>query len=704
VDKGELQRRLMATFLDEVEGQVRMMNRDLLALENDPPELVPERVTSLFRSAHTLKGAARAVGVAPIHEACHALEDVLSKARDGKEPLGPDRVALLFRAADALQDAAVRLREGRSLDGAPIASILSALRGKPAPIVARAAPAPQKAETPVGRDRRGERVPVAIGKLDDLLASTQEALLARRRVGARRDEIGSLQDLARRVRIEWKRLGEARAFRPVRRREVVAAEALSEGLDRLERDLDRFARALGSDLRALDLVSNDVEEQVRRVRMIPFTDAIEGLDRMVRDLATESGKRVRLEIHGADVEVGRLVLDVVRGALVQIVRNAVDHGIEPPEERAIAGKPETAVLRIAAQVRGPQVLVTVSDDGRGLDTTALREAARKRGLPAPADDARAAALVFEPGLSTSRVVTDVSGRGVGLDVVRTRVEAMHGAVRVWSAPGEGARFEMDLPITVVTLRTVLISAGGQSFGLPTAAVQRVIRVPFDATPSMPTASLAGILGLPEPPIAGPWRILVVLAGVAQEVGVYVDAAHSEQELVTRALGPRLRGVPMVTGASVLPTGRVALVLNAHEIVEAALAKPGSGPEARPAAPRRLIVADDSFTTRTLVCTLLSARGYDVTPAADGEEAWRLLQEKGADLVVADVEMPRLDGVGLVRNIRGSRRLGQVPVVLVTALDSEADRMRGLEAGASAYLTKGAFDQGELFDTIERLLP
>jgi two-component system chemotaxis sensor kinase CheA len=703
VDKEELHRRLMATFLDEVEGQVRQMNRDLLALESDPPERVPERVTSLFRSAHTLKGAARAVGVAPVHEACHALEDVLSKARDGKEPLGPERVALLFRAADALQDAAGRLREGRSLAGSPVAAIVPALRGKPAP-PAPPPRAPEEAETPAPRARRGERVPVAIGKLDDLLASAQEALLARRRAGVRREDVGALQDLARRVRVEWKRLGETRSFRPSRRREIVAAEALSEGLDRLERDLDRFARSLGDDLRALDQVSAQLEDQVRRVRMIPFSDATEGLDRMVRDLAGESGKRVKLDIQGSDVEVGRLVLDVVRGALVQLVRNAVDHGVETPEERVIAGKPETAVVRIAAEVQGQQIVVSVTDDGRGLDTGALRDAARKRGLPAPADDARAAALVFEPGLSTSRVVTDVSGRGVGLDVVRTRVESLHGSVRVRSTPGEGSRFELETPITVVTLRTVLISAGGQTFALPTSSVRRVVRVPLHTPLPMPAASLAGILGLPEPPIAGPWRIVAVLAAMDQEVAVYVDAALSEQELVTRTLGARLAGVPMVTGASVLPTGRVALVLNAHEIVDAALAKPGQGPEARPAAPRRLIVADDSFTTRTLVCTLLSARGYDVTPAADGEEAWRLLQERGADLVVADVEMPRLDGVGLVRNIRGSRRLGQVPVVLVTALDSEADRMRGLEAGASAYLSKGAFDQGELFDTIERLLP
>jgi two-component system, chemotaxis family, sensor kinase CheA len=461
-----------------------------------------------------------------------------------------------------------------------------------------------------------------------------------------------------------------------------------------------------------------LDEEVRRARTLPFAEACAGLERSARDLAFAAGKRVRLEVHGGALELDRSLLQSLREPLLHLVRNAVAHGLESPSARREAGKPEEGLVTLTARLLGGRVQVVVEDDGRGLDLESIRERARARGLPVM-EDAGDVRLIFFSGLSTAESVTAVSGRGVGLDVVRSQVEALRGSVEVSFEPGRGTRFAVDVPLTLSTLRVLLVTAGGQSFAVEGENVARLLRlVARDvrvvegrqtwATPQalVPLATLATVLGLPaSAPRSRPSAM--VLASGEQRAVLVVDEVVAEQEVLIRGLGPRIRRARHVSGVAVLPDGRMAPLLNAASLVRAAEGRTtpvGLFPApVEKKARRRVLLADDSMTTRTLEQSILEAAGYDVLACVDGQEAWERLQAEGADAVVSDVEMPRMDGFALTEAVRGSPRFGRLPVVLVTARSKPEDQARGLQVGASAYLVKSAFDQTHLLETLRQLL-
>jgi two-component system chemotaxis sensor kinase CheA len=856
MDRNKLIERLMATFLGELEEHVRTLNAVLLTLEKDPDG--PGRADAyktLLRVAHSLKGAARSVGIAPIEEACHRVEEVLSAARDGRRALDADRFALLFTAADAIEEAGMRLREQQDLADSPLTRLLPRLESEaaspvpgaqvrgpasalspvppppsiprptaaiapepvaPPPAIAPAsvAPPPAPPPPPVAEEPRpgpglARATGQAIGpstaatpaapaqprptpatpsqgpppppeperptpgsafvripaeKLDDMLTCSGELLVARRAVELRTGELEAIRDEVARWRAEWH--GTEKALHTFLPRAGAAdaggvalatpgaggpqalprhaAEALAEvgdHISRIERDLDRFMTAMSAGERQLERAAGRLDDEVRRVRMLPFAEACQGLERSARDVARSEGKQVELAIEGGDVELDRSVLEGLRDPLNHLVRNAVDHGIELPEVRRAAGKAEGGRVTVAAALRGTQVEVVVTDDGKGLDLDAVRAEARARGLGEASDAATLTDLVFLPGFSTAKVVTSISGRGVGLDVVKSRLESLQGTVELASEPGVGTRFTLAVPLTLTTLRALLIEAGGQTFALASTSVPKLVRVdPADLRtiegramllsvgPPLPVVELARVLGLPtrEPSTApgAPRRPALIVASGDRRVAFLVDELLTEQEIIVKSLGDRIRRVRNVAGATILPTGRIAPVLNAAHLVRSALGqgtasafsstasrdgasgvdRDGNGPGGPLAPPRRrLLVVDDSVTTRTLEKSILEAAGYEVLTAVDGEAGWRLLQEQGADLVVSDIEMPRLDGFALTETIRRSPRFAELPVVLLSSLASERDRSRGIEVGADAYIVKGAFDQDDLIKTIAQLL-
>jgi two-component system chemotaxis sensor kinase CheA len=379
---------------------------------------------------------------------------------------------------------------------------------------------------------------------------------------------------------------------------------------------------------------------------------------------------------------------------------------------------------VSVAVRGEVVELAVSDDGQGLDMKAIRQQVSQRNMPFPEDSRAAAHLVFSAGFSTAATITEVSGRGVGLDVVKTEVERLRGSVKVTFEPGRGTRFTLTLPLTLTTIRALVIETGGHTFAIPSADVRRLLRIEAGVVRTIagrevillggapvPLASLASLLGVTARRSATPeQRIPVVVLAVDGEVAaISTDGLVAEQEIVVKSLGPRLRKLKFVSGATMMPTGGVALVLSAADLVRHAASHRSAASFAETAqqgakqAPKRLILADDSLTTRTLEKTILEAAGYEVLTAVDGSAAWHLLQDKGADLVVSDVEMPTMDGFSLTQAIRSSQRFHGVPVILVTALETDGDRARGLESGADAYLPKSTFDQKALLETIRQLL-
>lgn len=693
-----LSERLRATFLAELDEQLAAMNSDLLALEARPDDA--ERLRSLFRVAHTLKGAARAVGVSSIEEACHALETMLAPARGGAMSLGPAHFQLLFATADALAEAGEHMRAGES-PGSEIFAGLHEAPESPAlepPAAARPAPpaavvnSPPDQITPAGdpasRAERTDEKQLRVDqrKLDRLLAVVEQLHIAIDGVAA------AGRDLDR----------------------VTASASASGGGTGVR---------IASELRRLAQAGDDVAAATHDLRLRPFADACAALPRVVRDLAQETAKDVRLEIKTGDVHADRAVVDGLREALLHLVRNAVDHGVERPAERIAGGKSPQATVEIAARVVGGHVCVSVSDDGAGLDLPAIRASMERAGRAVPGNDDAVIAAMFESGVSTRERVTAISGRGVGLDLVREAVDRVRGSVDVEFREGRGTTFTLRAPLTLITVRALMARVGGQVVAIPTANVERVARVsPADirraegadvvllrgnGAEPVRIVSLAGVLG---PPLAdrqvADVTDVVVMTAQSRRVAVTVDDFLREDEIVLRPHGLPGAKTPHLSGVAILPGGRIALVINPQSVVTAALGGRGAGlarAAADTAGPARILVADDSITTRTLEQSVLSGAGYLVTTAVDGAAAWASLQEQQYDLVVTDVEMPGMDGFALCRAIRASAQHKHLPVVLVTALEKEEDRMRGLEAGADAYLGKSSFDQRTLLEAVKQLL-
>jgi len=774
MDRAALLRQLLGVFLGELEEHVRAQNRDLLALEaSGEGDERAALIRELLRSAHSLKGAARAVGVAPIEELCHGLEELLTEADSGRRALDKEIFALLFAAVDALEDAGKRLHEGASFEDAPIRAVTEWLArvsarppssppartvepprspsSSPPPFSSPPTPVPSlppASQKPAPSRRASSdhdvgHVRVAARKLDALLTQAGELVMAGELIEQRVSDVETIVELFARFRAEWHRMerplervlqSERSELFPHRFRG--SFERVREMVARLDVSLERLSSEMHASERICHGASSALDAQVKNVRMLPFAEACHGVSRAVRDLAQERGKDIELVVVGGDIEIDRSILEGLKDPLMHLARNAVDHGVEAPNVRRAAGKPARGRVEIAATLRGSQVEVTVADDGRGLDTEAILERARAKGPSREgglSPDA-AARLIFQPGFSTSNELTVVSGRGVGLDVVKSRVEALHGQVDVTSEPGRGTRFSLIVPLTVTTIRAVVAEVGGRLFAIPSTSVERLLQIGASdlrwaegrpmivhAGRMLEIASLAELLAIPAASLAelgssGKDMRVVVVSGRGHALGFVVDELLGVQEILVKHLGRRLRRVRCVSGATTLSGGRLALILSPGELVAevsrkgassalaSALARGQDDAEgAGPPRKQRILVVDDSVTTRSLAKSILEVAGFEVIVAVDGQDALRLLEEQGADLVVSDVEMPRLDGLGLTAAIRKSRKLERIPVILMTGLGSERDKARGLEVGADAYLVKSAFDKDQLLDTIAQLL-
>lgn len=672
--------RLLALFAGELEDRTRRLEDGLLRLEELEPDQRRELLDELTRAAHTLKGSAGVVGAPEIATICHELEDALDALR-GATGVAPGTVDHLLGEVDRLRGAAGRLTGERS--GATTAG-------------ARARP---RADEPDGT-QASVRLPT--DKLDALVGRTSALQVA---AGG----LGSIPERLRQARQQVDGVGAPRDHDRGGHARRVAAAALADA----ERRLRRVTRQVD---RALD----GVEVAVRDVATVPVAESCHGLRRHARDIAAQRGVQVEVHLSVDGVEIDRSAVAVIRDALLHLVRNAVDHGLESPATRRAAGKAAHGRVEVGATVVGDQVAVTVRDDGRGLDAAAIRTAASRAGEPADADPAE---VVFAAGVSTAAAPSEISGRGVGLDAVRDLVEALGGTVGMQSEAGQGTTVTLHVPSTVAMARVLLVESQGNRVGVLLHGVQRLVRVRRGdvvvadgrhwcrvSQELCRLAALADAVGLgpvgPPSPSPDPAPGLV-LDAAGRSVVVVADAVVGEVDVLTRPLGALVDTLPGVVGAGLLPQGQVVLVLH-----PAALARLVLDDRARSASPMtagdgsaratRVLLVEDAPTTLALEQGLLEAAGYEVLPATDGRQAWSLLGREPVDVVVSDVEMPEMDGIALCRRIRGAPALRDLPIVLVTSRETEDDLRRGAEAGASAYLRKSAFAQGELVATIERV--
>ena len=728
---------LRATFNVEAAEHLQAMVTGLMEMEQlSTPTAQRERAAVVFRAAHSLKGAARAVGLADVESQCHLLEDLFA---------GWKRQGGLLTAAAT--DAAHRAL-----------STVSAALGAPAVATVAQQSAPPALATEHGGPTPGDTVRIGVAKLDAMLVQAEELFAAKLAATQRAEDMRELAHRFEAWKHEWAAVeSESRTLRQATVRQATVRQAtvrpvpgdaghvngpaLARLLDfadwsadhvkSLERHVAGLARTAQQDRHVIERLVDDLLEDSKKLLLLPFATCAAPFPKLVRDLCRDQGKEAELVIRGEDVTIDKRILEELKDPLIHLLRNAVDHGVEPPDRRTAAGKPPRATITIAVTpMDGRKVEFTVSDDGAGIDVEKVKASAVRHGLLSPDDaraisDAEARALTLHADVSTSPMITKVSGRGLGLAIVRERAEKLGGTVSVESELGRGTIFRIVVPSILATFRGILIEVAGRRFVVPTAHVERVARVKADEVRTVEgretialdgravaRVRLADVLELPvvegSDATTAIVPVVVMFAG-DQRLAFAVDAVLDEQEVLVKRLGRPLLRVRNVSGATVLASGQVVPILNAVDLLKSA--RHGGGAPARAAAPVRspdvatkmILVAEDSITSRMMIKSILESAGYRVQTAVDGMDAFTQVRAGRFDLVVSDVEMPRLNGFDLTARIRADKKLSDLPIVLVTALETREDRERGIDVGANAYLVKSSFDQDDLLDAVRRLV-
>jgi two-component system chemotaxis sensor kinase CheA len=720
-------------FFDEATERVAALAGKLIEIERRPGD--GELLRDVFRDLHTVKGSSAMVGLAPVNQLAHAAEDLVGQIRDSGRAVDGPVVDALLAALDGLRDmlGEARARKAVGLDPGPAIARLRnpTMAGTAAPLGpglggpggpgADASGAGRPA--PAAGDAARQTIRVDFDKLDHLMNLVGELVLGRDNLRGAVQALGSITSELATDRGVARRVAQARAASG--HGGARGLEHLGDELSRVERVLSDVTSDLDQGTDRLDAISAELRDQVMRLRMISVAGVFRKHVRTVRDLAASLGKRARLELDGEDTELDKLLVEALDEPLLHLVRNAVDHGIEPPEARAAAGKPAEGVIRIAAAHRGNQVEIRVSDDGRGLDPGKLRQKAIERGLISPAaaeamDDRTARELIFRAGFSTAAQVSEVSGRGVGMDVVRqTIVSRLKGTIDVESTPGQGSAFVLKLPLTLAIIQVIIARAGGETFAIPLDVVKRVLVIdPHDLEligdrevcvvrgHHVPLIRLDAILELDGGGDGMLQLVLVEHAGPGHETFALVcDHLVGKREIVIKSLGPLLANVPCTAGATLLGD-RVALILDVPAIIRRALDRPAAARRAGRAQARaggaQILLVEDSDVVREALRRLLADAGYLVTVAIDGQHGLELAKARHFDLISTDVMMPKLDGYELTRALRAMPDYADTPIVMVTSMGERIDRVRGFDAGVDEYITK-PHDRSMLLRVVRKLL-
>lgn len=751
-------KRLLATFQVEAAEHIVAVSTGLLELEKTPAGgRRPELIEGVFREVHSLKGAARTVNLPPIESVCRSLEDIFSILKKQDRKIPPDFFDLLYQALDLLRDLLASLEvEGKISDASLVKSLIADLDRAAVSLAGSPIIDPQStivnpdAAPPIIDPQSTIITPGTIrvekAKLDAVLLKAEGLLQAKQSLRERISElwevVAALGDMEKRwasVRNESRALsrflekGVAGDGAPILRPPARLLDFLESGRERLQTlrgRLSALEKRMESDRRSVSAMVDGLVEETKRIAMTPFSTLFDILPRTVRDLLNLQQKEAELTISGAEVEVDRRVLEELKDPLVHLVRNCVDYGVDPAEERILRGRPRVGKISVSVAYRDSgKAELTVADDGPGIDIAKVRNAALKLGLLSREDaerldGERLQAFIFRSGVSTRPIVTDISGRGLGLAIVKEKVERLGGVISLESSPETGTVFRILLPLSLATVRGLLIRLGERLFVIPTSQVRRTMRIaPDDIKPvqgretisfvgtTLPFVHLETILEIPSSGKEGeePFPIqVIVLEAEEKLIAFKTDEVLYEQEFLVKDLGRQLKRVRNVSGATVLGGGRIAPVLNVPDLIKSAVeardAAPSTPPRTREIEERRrVLVVEDSVTARTLLKSILGTAGYEVKTAIDGIDAYSLLRAESFDLVVSDVDMPKMNGFELTTKIRSDKRLAELPVILVTALDSREDRERGIDVGANAYIIKSSFDQSNLLEVINRLI-
>jgi two-component system chemotaxis sensor kinase CheA len=699
-------------FKIESAEHIQCLEKSFLHLEKDPGNRAV--LEESFREAHSLKGAARMLGLADIEGMSHRIEDILGAANKGTIPLSAESLDRLYKGLDTIR----RLADEAVTEG----SIPTQQAAVQEPVTSVASPETREADI---KDFRIETIRVETKKLDELMTQAGELSVTRLRIAQR------LADIEHAI-TQWEEIS-----KKIPEKNVPPAGSPSYDMqyangesERLGSLLTSLRNALYEDNSRLDFITGEFEDSIGKIRLLPFATIFNLFPRMVRDIAKEKAKEIQLIIEGGETSADKRILEEMKDPLMHMVRNAVDHGIETPAEREQHNKPRTGIIRLKAYQSPSHIVIEVSDDGKGLDLESIKRAAVKRKLLSEEalsamPPAQIHSLIFVSGISTSTFVSDISGRGVGLDVVRANVEHLKGTIHVESIPSRGLTLRILLPLTIATARVVIVTVKQVKYAVPVEYIQTIRHISrkeifalegrktivFDKLP-VPVAHLSDIL-TPRYPVSlsrNPQRELfpcIILSVGDDKLGIFVDEIIDEQEIVLKPQSKILQRIKNISGSTILGTGETCMVLNPHDLIKSVRKSETvvseEKPEEKVETKKSLLVAEDSITVRTQMKRILEGAGYEVTVAVDGLDAFNKLGGGLFDALVSDIMMPNMNGLTLTEKIRQDKKYREIPVILVTSLASDEDRKKGIEAGANAYITKSSFDQRVLLETLRRLI-
>ncbi|WNZ79506.1 hybrid sensor histidine kinase/response regulator [Pseudomonas sp. P105] len=738
---------LLELFSLEAEAQTQVLSAGLLALERDPTQA--DYLESCMRAAHSLKGAARIVGVNAGVSVAHVMEDCLVSAQERRLVLRAEHIDALLQGTDLLTriatpgnsvgaqdvDAYVALM-GQLLDPAAAQTPVVSPRIEMQAEAFRVEPAeaePLAATEPLPKGKRvtegGERVlRVTAERLNSLLDLSSKSLVETQRL---KPWLATMQRLKRQQSNGLRALEELNVHLKEHALSLQAEEALNDArrllaetqqlLAQKTAEMDEFAWQAGQRAQVL-------YDTALACRMRPFADVLSGQARMVRDLGRSLGKQVRLEIEGDKTQVDRDVLERLEAPLTHLLRNAVDHGIESPEQRVLAGKPAEGLIRLRASHQAGLLVLELADDGAGVDLERVRRSVVERGLSpeqtaANLSEEELLTFLFLPGFSLRDTVTEVSGRGVGLDAVQHMVRQLRGAVVLEQTAGEGSRFHLEVPLTLSVVRSLVVEVGGEAYAFPLAHIERMCDLaPEDIVQvegrqhfwhegrHVGLVAASQLLNRPASQNSSQALKVVVIREREAIYGVAVERFIGERTLVVLPLDERLGKIQDISAGALLDDGSVVLIVDVEDLLRSVDKLLDTGRLERIArqdqtqTPRkRILVVDDSLTVRELQRKLLLNRGYDVAVAVDGMDGWNALRAEDFDLLITDIDMPRMDGIELVSLLRRDNRLQSLPVMVVSYKDREEDRRRGLDAGADYYLAKASFHDDALLDAVVELI-
>lgn len=788
----EFLRRLLATFKIEADEYIKSISSGLVELEKTTSEEEKKPILDhIYRQAHSFKGAARAVDLSSIESICQLLESIF---KDFKYKGVPQSTPMYDLLQDSLHTIETILTRGENIDVTPVLQSLEwieagRLNNTPGPGATplfqppdpTPSPSPQplptpSLPTPPGQDKRRfnrqgvitptnsssnpptppvpppqtespvqSTIRVASDKLDRLLLQAEEMISMKLSINRRLSELKELLPLL--AENKKKRSSAQASIKTLRKTQGPANGELEKMFTflqynhdlhkQLESRISRLIKVLQIDQRVFGTMIDSHLDDLRKALMLPLVTLLENFPRMVRDLARQKGKEIDLVIKGKEIEIDRRILEELKDPLIHLLRNAVDHGIESPQQRLTQHKPQRARIElIVTQKENNNVEIAVSDDGAGLNTEQIKRKILELGLYSADELERLTeneifSSIFCAEFSTSPIITDLSGRGLGLAIVREKVEKLGGRLSVESRAGQGATFRMILQTTLATFRGILVTCAGRHWVIPTIHLEQALKI---SCPDIKTVEnreticwrnnvisfvhMDEVLGLTHTHSLTPASSkvdVIILAVGDRRMAFQVDGVMDEREVLVKELGKQLVRVKNIAGATILGSGEVVPILNVVDLMKSAvwvssvaptrssLSEPDTTKKPPGPGKKSVLVAEDSITSRMLLKNILESAGYRVRVAVDGMDGWVALKEDTIDLAVLDIEMPRMNGFELTQKIREDRNLNRLPVVLVTALESREDREKGIDVGADAYIIKSSFDQSNLLDVVKRLI-